>query len=269
MSLQQCAWGSSDAAFEVGRRSPTFGRLGGTPIPASSAGRGPGPLSTAYPQTAYSCLAYIFTEKGISSLQRKLPSPTWGGFYFTLLQVGEVPSLSSLGVSGKESRREPAVADTQGSGSDRVTDSSGAAGPKQVGTEPFPGPGRGVRPRVPPLRREVAAAGARPGGRGGGGAEGAEITAAPLGTPRAPSGPHAGPQTMTTGNRSRSNKKESLPRAPPPPAACPGGGPPGGLQWPRAPASPAPAPRASARLPAARLTLCRSRLPRKTSSRAA
>lgn len=168
MSLQQCAWGSSDAALEVGRRRPTFGRLGGMPIPTSSAGRGPGPSSTTYPQTAYSCLAYIFTEKGISFLQRKLPSPTWGGFYFTWLQVGEVPPLSSLEVSGKESRREPAVADTQGSGSDRVTDSSGAAGPKQVGAEPFPGPGRGVRPRVPPLRREVAAAGARPVGAGWG-----------------------------------------------------------------------------------------------------
>lgn len=58
--------------------------------------------STASPQAAYWCLTCSLTEKGISSLQRKLPSPARGAFYFTLLQV-EVPSVSSPGVSGKES----------------------------------------------------------------------------------------------------------------------------------------------------------------------
>ncbi|XDB53835.1 hypothetical protein AB1E18_007349 [Capra hircus] len=76
---------------------------------------------------------------------------------------------------------------------------------------------------------------------------------------------------MTTGHRPRSNKKESLSLVPPPRhSLTPGlGGAPGGLQGPRAPASPTPTPRASARLPAVRRTLRRSRLPRKTSSLAA
>lgn len=161
--------------------------------------------------------------------------------------------------------------DTRRSDSNGVRDNLGAAGQKQVGTDSgsLVWGGECGRESLPSARRWQRPA---PGqwGRGGGGAEGAEITAAPPGTLRVPSGPHAGPQTMTTGSRPRSNKRESLPRAPPPPTACLGGwgGGPGGLQWPGAPAaaSPAPTPRASARLPAARRTLRRSPLPRKTSS---
>lgn len=66
------------------------------------------------------------------------------------------------------------------------------------------------------------------GGRGGGGAE---ITAAPPGTPRVPSGPHAGPRTMTTGSqRGRIKRSWSLRAARPgaprqlPVAAGAGGG---------------------------------------------
>lgn len=69
MSLQQCAWGSSDAALEVSRGCLTFGRLGGMPIPAPGAGQGPGPSQhSPEPQTARSFLAHILTKKGISSL---------------------------------------------------------------------------------------------------------------------------------------------------------------------------------------------------------
>ena len=58
------------------------------------------------------------------------------------------------------------------SGSDRVRDNWGGGGGGCCRAEAgghrlrFPGPGRGLRPRVPPLRPEVAAAGARPVGAG-------------------------------------------------------------------------------------------------------
>ena len=84
MSLQQCAWGGSDAVLEVGRRSLTFGHLGGMPTCAQRWTGAQALSSTAYPHAAHSsCLAYIFTERSISSVQRKFPSPTWGVLYFT------------------------------------------------------------------------------------------------------------------------------------------------------------------------------------------
>lgn len=87
-------------------------------------------------------------------------------------------------------------------------------------------------------------------GRGGDGAESSEISAAPPGTPRVPSGPHAGSQMMTTASHPRSNKKESVPRALPPLVACLQG--PGGLQWPRAQAAASPSPNPARKCEAAR-----------------
>lgn len=92
--------------------------------------------STAYPQIAYLFLAYIITERGIFSLQRKLPSLEWVGFYFTLLQVGEVPSVSSLGVSGKESIRTGSRQwPTPRTGSGRVWEDSGLPCRSRWGTD--------------------------------------------------------------------------------------------------------------------------------------
>lgn len=81
---------------------------------------------------------------------------------------------------------------------------SWAAPQKQVGDQQrFPEPREGGWPRSAPGRW----------GRGWGGAEGAKITAEPRGTPRAPRGPHAGSQTMTTGSHPSSNKRSGPPRA--------------------------------------------------------
>lgn len=118
MSLQQSAWGTSDAALEVSLCCLTFGCPGGTPLPAPSVGKGPGLPSAAYPQTAYLFLAYIFKEKGISSLRRSSPSGV-GWFLFYVAASSEVPSVSSLGVSGKSPAGGP-QRPTLGTGSDRV-----------------------------------------------------------------------------------------------------------------------------------------------------
>lgn len=97
MSLQQCAWGSSDAAFEVSRRCLTFGRLEGMPIPAPSAGRGPGPSQHSLsPDCSLVPSVHLYGKEYFlpSPDWRELPRLDWVGFYFTLLQVGEVPSVS-------------------------------------------------------------------------------------------------------------------------------------------------------------------------------
>lgn len=138
-------------------------------------------------------------------------------------------------------------------GSRRVSGKSGAAPQKQVGTERGSlarGGERGVRslPSAPGPPRSAGRVGAGWGRRGGRG----DYRGATRDThgPKAAGGPHARPQTMTTGVLRRSNKKAPVRLSPPPPArpaAC------GARSRPR---RRAPAPlRASARLPAAGRTL--------------
>lgn len=97
MSLQQCAWGSSDDALEVSRRCLTFGRLGGMPIPAPSAGKGPGPSQHSLSPDCSPVPSTHLHEKGYFSPSVGAPRPGVGSFLFHVVASGRSPSVSTLG----------------------------------------------------------------------------------------------------------------------------------------------------------------------------
>lgn len=97
MSLQQCAWGSSDAALEVSRRCLTFGRLGGMPIPAPSAGKGPGPSQHSLSPDCSLVPSTHLHEKGYFSPSVKAPQSGVGSFVFHVVAGRRSPSVSTLG----------------------------------------------------------------------------------------------------------------------------------------------------------------------------
>lgn len=83
MSLQQCAWGGSDAVLEVGRRSLTFGRLGGMPTCAQRWKGAQALSSTAIPTLLTSRASHTSSRKGVFPPFRE-SSPVRRGVFCTL-----------------------------------------------------------------------------------------------------------------------------------------------------------------------------------------
>ena len=84
MSLQQCAWGGSDAVLEVGRRSLTFGRLGGMPTCAQRwAGAQALPSTQPIPTRLTPRASHTSSPKGVFPPFRE-SSPVRRGVFGTL-----------------------------------------------------------------------------------------------------------------------------------------------------------------------------------------
>lgn len=153
--------------------------------------------STAYPQTCLLVPSICFHGKEYFLPPEKAPSLAWVGFYFTLLQVGEVPSVSSLGVSGQESIRTSAVAYTRRRLAAELETTLGLSRTKkQVGTDSgsLVRGGECSHESLPSTRRSL---GRR---QAGGGGVGTALRARRL--PRRHPG-HPGPRAFPTQDRER------------------------------------------------------------------
>lgn len=201
MSLQQCAWGSSDAALEVSpHHCLTFGPLGGMPIPVPSAGKGPGPSQHSLSPDCSPVPSIHPHQKGHFFPSVKAPQSGLGSFLFHVVASRRSPSCLHPWVSGKQSTRTSAVAYTRGQGIGRKQGHSVTAPQEQVGTHSnslIPAGACGLR-SLPPTWRSPRPAGAWTAGGGVGTAPAAR------GSPRRHRGGTPGiPERVPTQDRKR------------------------------------------------------------------